>query len=766
MLLRTTFLAVLLLGSTLLAQSPANRFGFSGPEIFPIDPGIGQLRAADLDGDGRVDLVLVNNARSKITLLYNQTGKTNRTASAVVTKKQINELPPDSRFRIETVAAEKRISSLVVADLNGDGKPDLAYYGEPRELVIQYNVDGDTFSNVKRIPIDDGTLDPYALVTGDLNGDGRPDLVLLGETQIYFIPQLADHTLGEPEKWPYVGVVKSLQVLDIQGDGRDDLMLVNWDNANPFRFRLQNASGQLDPEIHFALPPIRSYWADDLDGDHRTEIVTILQRSGRAQVANFVRKPSEPILRDWVAGQLSVLPLTRTGKTRRGMSWADFNGDGREDLIVAEPESGQLRVFLQQADGSVRPAGSFSTLTGISEVAVGKWSNTKTADVFVLSNDERQVAVTTPDPEGRLAFPKTIPLGGRPLTMAVGLVSTDAPPVLAVVVERETGPRELQLRKPDGTAVIQKLSESFKANPTSMVWHDVDQDGRPDLVLLSPYEKIKILRQGSTNNWEEIDVSPPGGSSEQPWLCLADVDGDGHNEMLLPQKSFLRAVTLQMDVKAEGTNKASWSFVVREQINGASSNSRLVAATPMTAPGDKTPVLCLLDAERKVLTVAQRDGVGTWKIQKNLSLPVTEFSSAEAVATGTSAPLISFLGLNAVGLMSLQGDSWDFQELDGYETPIKDGLLHDVISGDLNNDGRKDLVFIESSKGYLDLVTFAKPHNLIPANRWQVFEERTFRNRRNEFTEPREAAIADVTGDGKNDLIVIVHDRVLVYPQE
>jgi hypothetical protein len=32
--------------------------------------------------------------------------------------------------------------------------------------------------------------------------------------------------------------------------------------------------------------------------------------------------------------------------------------------------------------------------------------------------------------------------------------------------------------------------------------------------------------------------------------------------------------------------------------------------------------------------------------------------------------------------------------------------------------------------------------------------------------EPREAAVADITGDGKNDLIVLVHDRVLVYPQE
>ena len=41
-----------------------NRFGFAGPEIFPIDNLITQLRAADLDGDGLQDLVVVNNARS------------------------------------------------------------------------------------------------------------------------------------------------------------------------------------------------------------------------------------------------------------------------------------------------------------------------------------------------------------------------------------------------------------------------------------------------------------------------------------------------------------------------------------------------------------------------------------------------------------------------------------------------------------------------------------------------------------------------------
>jgi hypothetical protein len=52
-------------------------FSFTGPEIFPIDNQISLLHAADLTGDGLTDLIVVNNARSKIDMLYNQTGKTN-----------------------------------------------------------------------------------------------------------------------------------------------------------------------------------------------------------------------------------------------------------------------------------------------------------------------------------------------------------------------------------------------------------------------------------------------------------------------------------------------------------------------------------------------------------------------------------------------------------------------------------------------------------------------------------------------------------------
>lgn len=758
-----TFAAVLGLSASFsfAAENPTtNRFGFAGPEIFPIENQISQVKTADIDGDKLQDLVVVNNARSKITLLLNNTGKTNDPAVlADLAKREVNELPPDSRFRIQSIASEKRISSLVVSDLNNDKRPDIAYYGEPKELIVQYNEGTNKWSTLKRIPISDGTLDPYALVTGDLNADKRTDLLLLADAHIYFMAQKADGNLAEAEKIPYIGAVKSIQVLDIQGDERDDLLLVNWDNLHPFRFRLQNASGRLGPELHFTLPPIRSYWADDLDHDNRTEIVTIAQKSGRAQISNFRQKEAEELSGAWKQGQFQMMPLTKTTRNKRGALWADLNGDKRSDLLVAEPDSGQLALSLQLEDGSFEAPKTFATLTGISDLAAVDWDGDGKIEVFALSADERQVGVTTLDEKGRLGFPKIILTEGRPLVIATGKMKFGDKPVLATITDVD-GKRELQIRPAQGDAFRQKLSEGFKANPSSLIVHDVDQDGLEDLVALIPYEKIKILLQAKDGDFKEIDVAPPGGNTDQPWVSLADVDGDGKEELLLPQRNFLRAVVLK---SSEGSQ---WTFDVKEQINGSASNSRLAAAASLKQEGKAVPALFLFDAERKLLTLSERNESGVWEVTRNIALPFTDFQTLRPITQNSKSSAVSLLGLNAIAWLQLEGEVWEFAELDGYETPIKDGYLHDVVSGDLNGDERKDLVFLETGKSYLDLVTFEKPNDLVPANRWQVFEERTFRSRRNELPEPREALIAELTGDGKNDLVVVVHDRVLLYPQE
>jgi hypothetical protein len=766
MKIRFCLLPLLLLSAFVVrGAAPASRFGFAGPEIFPVDYQISHLHAADFDGDGLRDLLVVNNARSKITLLYNRTGKPPEPKAAVPAKRDLNELPPDARFRIDSIASEKRISSLTVADLNGDERPDLAYYGEPKELILQLNAGKGVWATPRRIPLDDAQLTQNALVTGDLNGDKLTDLIVLAETHVWVLFQKPDHTLSEPEKVAFTGSVKAAQVLDVDGDGRDDLLLVNWEDKNPFRFRLQSATGQLGPEVHFAFPQVRAFWAEDLDADRKTELLTIAMQSGRAQVSGFVQKPAEPFVGPLKQGQLQILPLNRTDKTRRGSVWADVNKDGLTDLLVAEPDSGQLSVHLQQKDGAIGPAKKFPTLTGVTELAVADWDGDGQPEVFVLSADERQLGVSKIEPSGRITFPKAVALEGRPLAMTVGPLASGAKPSLVAIVDHD-GRRSLVTQQAGSPARTQKLAESFKSNPSALFLHDADQDGQSDLVVLTPYEKIKVLLNTPGKDFIEADVTPPGGAMEQPWFSLADVDGDGKAELLLPQKNFLRAVVLQRDQTGGADVKPAWSFVVKDQINGAASNSRLVGAASL-ANGGKAPLLFLLDAERKQLSVAERDPAGVWQIARNLPLPVTEFTALRAVGLGSREPnALAFLGLNSAAWLPFTGQVWEVRELDGYESPIKDGRLTDVVTGDLNQDGRKDLVFLETAKNHLDIVTFDKPAKLVPANRWQVFEERTFRNRRGDGAEPREALIADVTGEGKSDLIILVHDRILVYPQE
>jgi hypothetical protein len=301
-----------------------------------------------------------------------------------------------------------------------------------------------------------------------------------------------------------------------------------------------------------------------------------------------------------------------------------------------------------------------------------------------------------------------------------------------------------------------------------MAIQDVNQDGRADLVILIPYEKIKVLLQKHDGSFDEEDVDAPGGAIEQPWLASADIDGNGKPELLLPQKNFIRAVVLEQEKKEEGsTNQPAWTFRVKDQINGAASDSQIVGAVAVQNGNNSTPSIFLLDAEHQQLTLCERDTNGVWQIIRNIELPVSDFNHIQSVALGgENVQSIAFLGQNSIAWMPLSGDDWNYVALDGYDTPIKDGYLNDVTAGDLNNDGRKELVFLETAKNYLDIVSFNSHHKLVPLERWQVFEEHTFRNANDTLPEPREALVTDVTGDHKNDLVLVVHDRLLVYPQQ
>ena len=205
-----------------VAAADDTAYGFAGMEIYKLDWQTRRLTSADIDGDGLMDLLVANNRKAKIEVLLRR-----KEPVALKTKRGEelpNELADDRFFEKREILTEKEVFSIVATDLNSDGKVDVAYFGRPEELVVAYGDGKGGFPRSTRFSVDRAALLPRGLATGDLNGDGRTDLALVGKDYTSVYSQSKAGTLGEPLKLPHsdAGVVV-VQVTDVDGDGRADL---------------------------------------------------------------------------------------------------------------------------------------------------------------------------------------------------------------------------------------------------------------------------------------------------------------------------------------------------------------------------------------------------------------------------------------------------------------------------------------------------------------------------------------------------------------
>ena len=126
-------------------------FGFDPLEIQKIDSKAGPMIATDLDGDGRKDLVVVNNRKSRIELYYQRADA--KPGDEKPTTPGSNELPELWRFRRETISVPHEVLAVLANDFDHDGKMDLIYAGQPGTIAFVQQKKPGVFEIIRKTPV-------------------------------------------------------------------------------------------------------------------------------------------------------------------------------------------------------------------------------------------------------------------------------------------------------------------------------------------------------------------------------------------------------------------------------------------------------------------------------------------------------------------------------------------------------------------------------------------------------------------------------------
>lgn len=768
-------------------------YGFEEIEIVKLDWGIQDLQIADFNGDGRNDIAIANNRKARIELLIQKESPSPDETVLIIDPddKDVNAITTPTRFARESIAVSQKLTSLVTGDLNSDGLVDMAFYGEPKGLyVLLQDADGLetekikslTWKTRKKIPIDDGLQISAALVCGDLNNDRADDLILAGRDGVYIVLQGKDGSLGEPVKYPASGQTLSVNVSDLNGDGINDLVLRTTDADKPLHVRFGLKTGQLGPQVQFFIEKPFALQLQDIDGMTGDEILTVDSLSGRLISYKFAENKRRDL--DW---PILFYPLSSGQENaNRDLALGDVDGDGLIDVVISDPAPAELILYKQIAGlGLIEPVRfpSFAETTVISAADIDDDGKT---EFGVLSVKEKVIGLSRFEND-RLSFPRPLTLIGEPLAMQLTDINGDGKTDCLYISKDDGGARALRAiyepanaqtdhRGASGevspTELLMELKE-LTSNPDGMMALDADQDGLQDVLIFISYEPPILVRQVEKNKFEVVDPAKTQGSlikdANLRTTSLADVNGKDGVELLIAQKSFARSLIFSEGLK--------WSII--DQYNARKSTETEVMAVAAfkidkAKPAGKPDIL-LLDGRRGQLQILKAGSDETYRVEKQLD--VGKWNSAAhlkmlfaSLTGGNDKSLMLFDSEKFAIITPL--DSGDAVEhlarRFSYETKIKDGKYGRLTAGDINSDGIIDIIMVDYKRNYIEILTLdaGKP---IPATRFKVFEEKSYRNtgsRPKVSIEPRELKIADVTGDDKKDLVTVIHDRIIVYPQD
>ncbi len=742
----------------------AQFYGFSGVELYKLDDRAFSLVHGDFDSDGLDDLVAVDNRASCLRFFRQQKQAKPGTSKG---SRFVNDLASDWRFDVRQISVDKQIAGLVTGDFNGDGRSDLAYVGVPDRLVIRYQPEKGKSEWTERWSVRLPDLAPAAwmIAAGDLNNDKRTDIAVLGGNATHVILQAEDGTMKAPESLINTSAQLALvQIADLDGDGLQDLSYqANEGSDRGLCARMQTKDGRLGPEVRFDLNQPRSVTLYDVDQKPGKEILTVDSRTGRVQVSKLQHSKRQE--GDLPSRLVQYGIGEATGREKRAIAIGDIDGDKHSDVVVTDPENAQVLVYRQNGIDGLGTAETFPGLLGAIDVCIADLNADGRAEVILMSDKESAVAVSRFE-EGRLIFPEVVsrPLEGHEFA-AMSLIDRGDHKQLAVCMKKGSGSSaslKLQLLHTSGenswtdAEDVQDLpTGAIGTRGMNLLSLDADGDGLDDLLAVpsGAGNKGVILlptaKEGAVNERWKIEPLNLGTASAGE-LFIQD------GQLYVAREAFARKMVFEND---------EWK--IADQFNAGESKARLAGVAVLDLDGEGEPEVVLVDTGVKKLRALQKTN-GLYRPWKEVELGSLRFSSCHVADLNGDGQddLLLFGGQQFAVLYSGQAAS-ELVEVATYESDREDAYAADVIAGDINGDGSVDLTVIDTSIDGVELLRFDENEGLQAATHFRVFEEkRLVSDSTARGTEPREGAIVDVTGDGLSDLVLLCHDRLIVYPQD